>query len=102
MELEINEITQGEYVFLFGDLHWLAWLAWLALEIGISRDSLACDMITLEAPFCRLKAGTGENAMLVVFAKDLITSILLHPPKRIAEQRHTRLTPGGDAIRLRF
>ena len=75
MGLEINEITQGEYVFLFGDLHWLAWLA---LEIGISRDSLACDMITLEAPFCRLKAGTGENAMLVVFAKDLITSILLH------------------------
>ena len=68
MGLEINEITQGEYVFLFGDLHWLAWLA---LEIGISRDSLACDMTTLEAPFCRLRAGTGENAMLVVFAKDL-------------------------------
>ena len=61
MELEINEITQGEYVFLFGDLHWPAWLAWLALEIGISRDSLACDMTTLEAPFCRLRAGTGET-----------------------------------------
>ena len=58
MGLEINEITNGEYVFLFGGLHWLAWLA---LEIGISRYSLACDMTILEAPFRRLWAGTEET-----------------------------------------
>ena len=61
--LGINNVTWGEHIFLSGDLHWLAWLA---MEIGISRESLACDMVTLEAPFCRLQAGTGEDAMLVV------------------------------------
>ena len=61
MGLEINEITNREYVFLFGGLHWLAWLAWLALEIGISKYSLASDMTFTEAPFRRLWAGTGET-----------------------------------------
>ena len=59
MGLETNEITKGEYIFLFGGLHWLAWLAWLALEFGVLRDSLACYMTILETPFRRLWAGTG-------------------------------------------
>ena len=58
MGLEISEITNGEYVFLFGGLQWPAWLA---LENGVPRYSLACDMTILEAPFHRLWAGTEDT-----------------------------------------
>ena len=78
MGLETNEITKGDYIFLFGGLH-----CYIGVWRFESQSSLLCDNTRDSVP-----PPLGRNwrgALLVVFANELITLILLHPPKRITE-----------------